>query len=337
MKSKPRSLFLHAVIAIAALTAIACSSDKQDALVSQNPDSIIGKNIVPDYADKNNPVHSMVFLGEDKGNGISLCGGLVVGRKSILTARHCAMTAETEILVSFPKGNEPIENKASKFSRNTKRIKVLDRIYPDKVFLEDKKTYPVLEKGSSGRFGFDAAILLLEEEVPTEVPVFDISEIATDEDVKAGKLIAFGYDTQAALEVGITKGYNINLLRAVDKTVSIKDFTAIKRLEMVSDRAICLLDNDRTIDCSKGILKRAYGTSVNDVKLTVAMENGICEGDSGSPMFVLTKNKEYKLVGVVSEAFAIKGWIEVRSTRCARLGSFQNINPLRLWLAEAIK
>lgn len=337
MNIKSRSLFLHIVMSIAALTAIACSSDKQDALVSQNPDSIIGKNIVPDYADKNNPVHSMVFLGEDKGNGISLCGGLVVGRKSILTARHCAMTAETEILVSFPKGNEPIENKATKFSQNTKRIKVLDRVYPDKVFLEDK-TYPVSEKGFNGHFfGFDAAILHLEEEVPTEVPVFNISEIATDADVKSGKLIAFGYDTHAAVEVGITKGYNINLLRAVDRKVSIKDFARTERLKGIADRAVCLLDNERTIDCSKGVLKRAYGTSVNDVKLTVALENGICEGDSGSPLFVLTKNKEYKLIGVVSEAFAIKGWIEVRSTRCGRLGSFQNVNPVRLWLAEAIK
>jgi V8-like Glu-specific endopeptidase len=324
------------LVVFAALTVVACSSDIQDSVVIENPDNIIGKDIAPDYADKNNPVHSTVFLGEDKGNGISLCGGLVVGRRSILTARHCAKTAETEILVSFPKGNEPIENKASKFSRNTKRIKVLDRVYPDSVSLDDKKTYVLSERNSGDSFGLDVAVLHLEDDIPAGVPVFDISKVATDEDVKAGRLMTFGYDTRASLEVGITKGYSINLLRAVDKKVSIKEFGGIPLLKMIADRALCF-DDARTIRCSNGVLKRAYGTSVNDIKLTVALENGICEGDSGSPMFVLTKNKEYKLIGVISEAFATKGWIEVRSIRCARLGAYQNINPLRLWLSEEIK
>jgi hypothetical protein len=329
------SLFFPALVTLSMFVTVACNSGDQETLVNTT-DGIIGKETAPDFADKNNPVHSMVFLGEDKGPGISLCGGLVVGRRSILTARHCAKTADTEILVSFPKGNEPIENKASVFSRSTKRIKVLDRVYPSKISFDGTKIFEYSERGVGRGFRLDVAILHLEEDVPVSVPVFDLTKIATGEDLKTGKLVAYGYDTEASLEVGIMKGYNINLLRAVDRKVTPKSLADIKELKELALIDVCLGD-DRTVDCRNGLSKKVYGTSLEDLKLTVALDGGMCEGDSGSPLFVLTANQEYKLVGVTSEAFAAKAWIKVRSTSCAHLGAYQNINPLRLWLNEVIK
>lgn len=335
MNFKRRSLFLQGISVVAVFVMVACAERPESLVTNQNQDGLIGQDIAPDYSDKNNPVHSMVFLGEDKGSGISLCGGLVVGRRSILTARHCAKNANTEILVSFPTGKLPIENKKSFMSDKTKRIKVLERIYPDKISFGGNKFYEAFEPTFASFFRYDVAVVHLEEDIPANVPVFDFSKMATDEDLRTGQLTAFGYDTQAALEVGILKGYNINLMRAVDKKSVVKSLAGDKELQVFL-RDVCLGD-EQTVDCRNGVQKKLFGTSVNDIKLTVAFENGMCEGDSGSPLFVLTALKEYKLVGVTSQAFGPRGWIQVRSTKCAKLGAFQNINPLRLWLSEVIK
>ncbi len=311
---------------------ISCGIDAQENVSIQDADGIIGKGIAPDYADKSNPVHSMVFIGEDRGSGVSLCGGLVIGPRSVITAKHCAKIKGSDLWISIADGNNPIENKESTFSKNVKRVKVISRALPNSFKLSDEKVVQLdTTMPESGNPLFDIAILHLAEDVPSSFPIFDISKAATDDDLKTGHLVAFGYSTSDVGEAGILKGYHINLVRAVNKKAKPDDMAAIKELARPAAIESCLGD-DQTVDCRLGTRVKRYGMSVDSVKLFVNAGNGICEGDSGSPLFVLTAEGEYKFLGVTSEAYAPKGWIKIRETRCATYGSYQMVNPVRSWV-----
>lgn len=311
---------------------VACAVDSDNSVSLQDGVGIIGKGIAPDYSDKLNPVHSMVFIGEDRGVGVSLCGGLVIGSRVVITAKHCAKVAGSDLWISLADGNTPIENKESVFSKNVKRIKVVSRSLPSSFVSSDQKVVSFDHSlPESGNPLLDIAILLLAEPVPSSFPIFDISNRATDQDVRDGQLVAFGYSTRDVGVTGIFKGYHINLVRAVNKNAKSEDMGLIKELQRLAQMQTCVGD-DQTVDCRLGTRVKRYGHSVDDLKFFVNAGNGICEGDSGSPMFVLTKEKQYKFLGVTSEAFAPKGWLKVGDARCATHGTYQMINPVREWV-----
>lgn len=290
-----------------------------------------------------NPISSMVIVSANA-YGTKMCGGLLVSRKHVLTAYHCVRSIERadQVRIFFPKKDSAAStNSVGFFAKENRQARAIHEpqgasILPGTNIPFDYNDY------NAGSPVFDAAIVELAEAAPAEVPVFSIQNLATDEDMRSGQLAAFGWDSA---EFSYNGSHYKNLYRKEDRQVRLSDSDLLRQFFSASDfKVYCrkgeALEGGR---CSSNspLMRSLYGRSVNSYKMLVSTPNNICEGDSGSPLFVRTQGGAYKLVGVTSSGFALNGRIVntrfVGDVECSPHSFYQTMLPLKKWLSSIVK
>lgn len=294
--------------------------------------AVVGHDITPDYSIAS-PVHSVVVLAQD---GQGLCHGLVVGPRSILTAKHCAESTIKEIVAIFPKAGEAVSAQPSK---ETTTIKVKNRFFPSSRYLRGFKSpnldYDPSEDpnsiGPESPAFLDLAVVELVQSVPANIPIFNIADLADDRDLEDNLLIGFGYQTE---KIRYEKDTLQQLILAENKTSKVASSEELESL--LGRRHECEKDGQER--CAAFAVE-LYGRTTQTLRLLIESENQICQGDSGGPTFAVDKRGRYKLVGVLSGGTSLRPeiWVSERMIGCSREKVIQNVKPLAAWLYRVIK
>lgn len=338
---KLKSIFL---MTMAVLNLVSCGSQSYDqVLLSPEADALVGAGLKSDYA-KGNPISSVVLLSRQGAAGFGFCGGLLIARNKVLTARHCVDGNEngSGLNIIFPSKDKKATTGTGFFafqksSRVTKvHLPVAEQILPG------TNVHNVRDR-NSGTFLFDLAVLDLVESAPEGTPVFNLANaanFATAEDMRTGTLSAFGWHSVIIESNGAE---NSELVRKESRSMKLARPDLLEKFFAQDDfEEYCKPINAAGVcDRSDTLTKSFYGISMNVFKILTSSTTAVCQGDSGSPLFVLTRTGQYKLLGVTSSGLAINGNVVDKvitaQVDCSAHTFYQNVPTLKNWIGAVTR
>ena|GEM_PF-6080660 len=325
----------------AVLTLASCGSESYDqVLLNADADGLVGAGLKSDYS-QGNPINSVVLISRKSATGYGFCGGLLIGRNKVLTARHCLDASEngTGMKVTFPNKDKKATTGSSFFSsQKTAQVSGVQKPLAQQILpgtnVHDERDWNV------GPAIFDIAVLVLSEAAPAEVPVFNIANLATAEDLRTGTLAAFGWYSVIIESDGSEFS---ELVRKESREMKLgrpdllEKFFAQDRLKEYCKPINSAGDCDK----SKTITKSIYGTSIESYKILTSSITSVCQGDSGSPLFVRTTSGQYKLLGVTSSGLGIDNKVVDKvitaEVDCSAHTWYQNVPALKNWLTSVAR
>jgi secreted trypsin-like serine protease len=302
--------------------------------------ALTGAQLRADYV-AGNPIQSMVIVNAE-GFGSKMCGGLLISRTHVLTALHCVNSIERadQVRIFFPKKDSAASTSTGFFAGKNNRVARAIHEPSGATLLPGTNIPFGYNDYNAGSPVFDAAIVELAEPAPTEVPIFSMQKLATDEDLHMGQLAAFGWDSR---EFTFNGDVYKDLIRKEDRQVRVADADLFRQFFSSEIKKYCLKNETSPKGTceNSSLMRRLYGNSVSSYKILVSTPNNICQGDSGSPLFVRTKNGEYKLVGVTSSGFALNGRIVgnrlIGEVDCSPHSFYQTMTPVKNWIQSIAK